>query len=268
MSDALDPFSYYVPGLRRWPPTRRSRPRARPARASSFARRGGYPVRRRPAAGLPGREGRRQGRATSSTRSTASRCATRRSGRSRPRSRGPEGSSCELVALPRRRREARDAARRRARFDAPAPSARSGSATSAIVKIPTFTPATAAAIRKELDEATRRSITTRGPRPARLDRRRRSPDAAPVAALFVGEGPDRDGRLAQGRRSKPLEATGDPVWKGQVVVLIDDSTAGAGRGLRGGPARPGQGDDRRRDHGRHGDHPEERADARKAAPST
>jgi carboxyl-terminal processing protease len=112
----------------------------------------------------------------------------------------------------------------RARFDAP-PVSSKWERDVAIIKVPTFTPSTAAAIRKELDEASRRSINT-----VVLDLRGSIggaiPDAAPAAALFVAKGPIAT-VVSRKAAEKPLEATGDPVWKGKVVLLIDDSTAGA-----------------------------------------
>ena len=80
-------------------------------------------------------------------------------------------------------------------------------------------------MRKELDEASRRSINS-----VVLDLRGsiggEIADAAPAAALFVGKGPIAT-VVSRKATEKPLEATGDPVWKGKVVLLIDDSTAGA-----------------------------------------
>ena len=94
----------------------------------------------------------------------------------------------------------------------------------AIVKIPAFTPATGAAVKKELDEATRRGLDG-----VILDLRGsiggEAADAAPVASLFLGKGTVATvaSRKVTG---KPLEGAGDAVWKGRVVVLMDDSTAG------------------------------------------
>ena len=50
-------------------------------------------------------------------------------------------------------------------------------------------------------------------------------DAAPVASLFVGKGTI---ATIQARKvvGKSLEGSGEPAWKGRVVILIDDSTAG------------------------------------------
>jgi len=74
----------------------------------------------------------------------------------------------------------------RGRFDAPGPST-TWERDVAILKIPSFTPATAAALKKELEEASRRGISavildlrgSIGGEPA---------EATPVAALFRKEG--------------------------------------------------------------------------------
>ena len=52
-------------------------------------------------------------------------------------------------------------------------------------------------------------------------------DAVPAASLFLEKGPI---ATVQSRKApeKPLEAAGPAVWKGRVVLLVDDSTAGAG----------------------------------------
>ncbi len=92
------------------------------------------------------------------------------------------------------------------------------------MKIPAFTPATAAAVKKELDEATRRGLDG-----VILDLRGsiggEAADAAPVASLFLGKGTVAT-VVSRKVAGKPLEGAGDAVWKGRVVVLMDDSTAG------------------------------------------
>ena len=224
MSDALDPFSYYVPSPR-WPRTRRSRPRARPARASSSRAAEAIPYVVGAAAGLPGREGRRQaGRPDRLDRRPAA--AQRPVWKIKAALEGPEGSSCELVLFrggDEKRVTLPVAARR---FERAAPVSAKWERDVAIIKIPTFTPATAAAVRKELDEASRRSIDSRDPRPARLDRRG-DPDAAPVASLFVGEGPDRDGASRARRRRSRSRPPGDRCGTAGWSSSMDDSTAGA-----------------------------------------
>ena len=170
-----------------------------------------------PAAGLAGREGRRQaGRPHRLDRrqAAAQRAA---SGRSRPRSRGPKARPCELVLFRGGDEKRVTLPVARARFERAGAVARSGSGTSAIVKIPTFTPSTAAAIRKELDEASRRSINTRRARPARLDRRRDRRTPLPPRRSSWRRARSRRWSRARRRRSRS-RPTGDPVWKGKTVV--------------------------------------------------
>ena len=197
MSDALDPFSYYVPA------SAMAAYKAQQSAGASapgivFARRGGYPVRRR--ARCPARPPRRRAsrRATSSTRWTERRSATLRSGRSRPRSRGPEGSSVELGLFRGGDEKKLTIPVTRARFDAPGPSTK-WERDVAIIRIPAFTAATAAAVRKELDEAAPALDLDGDPRPARIDRRRARGRGARGLAL-PRQGPDRDGGHPQGRR--------------------------------------------------------------------
>ena len=79
--------------------------------------------------------------------------------------------------------------------------------------------------RKAIEEANRRAIqascSTCADRSAE-----RSPTAAPAASLFTGKG-----LVAKVVTRKvtltPLEATGERLWKGRTVVLIDDATGGA-----------------------------------------
>jgi carboxyl-terminal processing protease len=51
-----------------------------------------------------------------------------------------------------------------------------------------------------------------------------------VASLFLDKGTIAT-VLSRKVASRPLEASGDPVWKGRIVVLMDDSTAGPGEVL-------------------------------------
>jgi carboxyl-terminal processing protease len=101
----------------------------------------------------------------------------------------------------------------------------------AIIKIPSFDASTAAAVRKELEEASRRNITR-----AVLDLRGSIggdiENAAPVASLFLAKGPVAT-VVTRKAALKPLEATGNSIWNGRVVVLMDDSTAGAAEVLAG-----------------------------------
>lgn len=221
MSDALDPFSYYVPA---------SAMAAYKAQQGSgaaspgivFARRGGYPYVVGPLAGSPAdKAGIKAGDLIDSIDGKTLRNATY--WQIKAALEGPEGSSCE-VALFRGGDEKRlTIPVTRARFEPPAPST-TWERDVAIVKIPAFTPATAAAVKKELDEAARRGLDG-----VILDLRGsiggEASDAAPVASLFLGKGTVAT-VVSRKVAGKPLEGAGDAVWKGRVVVLMDDSTAG------------------------------------------
>ncbi len=222
MSDALDPFSYYVPV------SAMAAYKAQLAAGAAspgivFARRGGYPYVIGPLPGSPAEKaGVKPGDLIDSIDGKPLRNAP--VWKIKTALEGPEGSSCELVLFRGGDEKRVTLPVSRARFEPP-PVSSKWERDVAIVKIPSFTPATAAAIRKELDEASRRSITS-----VVLDLRGSIggsiPDAAPAAALFVPKGPIAT-VVSRKATEKPLEATGDPVWKGKVVVLIDDSTAGA-----------------------------------------
>ena len=268
MSDALDPFSYYVPA------SAMAAYKAQQAAGAAspgivFARRGGYPVRRRRR--CPARRPRRpaSSRATSSTRSTASRCATRRSGRSRPRSRGPKalrassslfrGGDEKRVTLPVAARPLRAAARSSTKWERDV----------AIIKIPTLhagdrgRACARSSRRRRGARSTRSSLDLRGSIGGAIAGRgaasRRSSSAkGPIAT-----------RASRARRpSKPLEATGEPVWKGKVVLLIDDSTAGAAEVFAAALHDRAEATTVGETHGRHGDHPAAACRPRRAAAST
>lgn len=221
MSDALDPFSYYVPA------SAMTAYKAQQASGAAspgivFARRGGYPYVVGPLPGSPAEKaGIQAGDLIDSIDGKTLRNAP--FWQVKAALEGPEGSSCE-IALFRGGDEKRITIPvTRSRFDAPGPST-TWERDVAIVKIPSFNAATAAAVKKELDEASRRNISA-----VILDLRGaiggEAADAAPVASLFVPKGTVAT-VVSRKVATKPLEATGDPVWKGRVVVLMDDSTAG------------------------------------------
>ncbi len=222
MSDALDPFSYYVPAS-----SMAAYKAQQAAGAASpgivFARRGGYPYVVGPLPGSPAEKaGVKAGDLIDSIDGKPLRNAP--VWKIKAALEGPEGSSCELVLFRGGDEKRVTLSVSRARFEPPPVSVK-WERDVAILKIPTFTPATAAAIRKELDEASRRSIPN-----VVLDLRGSIggaiPDAAPAAALFLSKGPIAT-VVSRKAAETPLEAAGDPVWKGRVVLLIDDSTAGA-----------------------------------------
>ncbi len=221
MSDALDPFSYYVPA---------SAVAAYKAQQASgaaspgivFARRGGYPYVVGPLPGSPAEKaGVKAGDLIDSIDGKAVRNAPY--WQIKAALGGPEGSSCEIGLFRGGDEKRLTIPVTRARFEPPAPST-TWERDVAILKVPAFTPATAAAVKKDLDEAARRSIGS-----VILDLRGSiggdAAEAAPVASLFLGKGAIAT-VVSRKVAGKPLEATGEPVWKGRTVILIDDATAG------------------------------------------
>ncbi len=221
MSDALDPFSYYVPA------SAMAAYKAQQASGASsggivFARRGGYPYVVGP---LPGSPAEKAGVKAGDLIDTVDGKPLRNAPfwQIKAALEGPEGSTCEIGVFRGGDEKRLTIAVTRASFDPPPPST-TWERDVAVIKVPAFTPATAAAVKKELDEASRRSIGT-----VILDLRGSiggdSADAAPVASLFLGKGTI---ATIQARKvvGKALEGSGEPAWKGRVVILIDDSTAG------------------------------------------
>lgn len=222
MSDALDPFSYYVPA------SSMAAYKAQLAAGAAspgivFARRGGYPYVVAPLPGSPAEKaGVKGGDLIDSIDDKPVRNAPM--WKIKAALEGPEGSSCELSVFRGGDEKKLTISVPRSRFEPPPPSTK-WERDVAIIAIPTFTPATAAAVRKELEEASRRSIDKiivdlRGSIGGSI------PDAAPVASLFLAKGPIAT-VVSRKASEKPLEAAGDPIWKGKVVLLVDDSTAGA-----------------------------------------
>ncbi len=222
MSDALDPFSYYVPASS-MAAYKAEQAAGAPSTGIVFARRGGYPYVVGPLPGSPAEKaGVKAGDLIDSIDGKPLRNAP--VWKIKAALEGPEGSSCELVLFHGGDEKRVTIPVTRARFEPP-PVGVKWERDVAILKIPAFTPSTAAAVRKELDEASRRSIQTvvidlRGSIGGAI------PDAAPAASLFLSKGPI---ATVTSRKApeKALEAPGDPVWKGRVVLLVDDSTAGA-----------------------------------------
>ena len=221
MSDALDPFSYYVPAS-----SMAAYKAQQAAGAASpgvvFARRGGYPFVVAPLPGSPAdKAGVKGGDLIDSIDGQTMRNAPM--WKIRAALDGPESSTCELGIFRGGDEKKLKIPVTRGRFEPPAPSAK-WERDVAIISIPTFTPSAAAAVRKELDEASHRSIDKvvldlRGSIGGSVS------DAVPVAALFVPKGPVAT-VVSRKAPEKPLETTADPVWKGRVVILVDDSTAG------------------------------------------
>lgn len=221
MTDALDPFSYYVPAASM------SAYRAQQASGALtpgiiVARRGGFPY---VVAALPGSPaqvaGVQPGDLINSVDGKNLRTAPLWKIRSALE--GPEGSTVE-VGLFRVVEEKKLSLRlRRERFTPPAPETR-WEKDLGIVKVPALTAGTAESLSRAIEEANRRSIGVllidlRGSIGGEIS------DAAPAASLFVGRGPV--ARLVTRKVPlKPLEATGERAWKGRTILLIDDATGG------------------------------------------
>jgi carboxyl-terminal processing protease len=221
MTDALDPFSYYVPAASM------SAYRAQQASGALspgiiIARRGGFPY---VVAALPGSPAQRAGVQPGDLIHAVDGKNLRTAPLWKIRSalEGPEGTSVE-VGLFRMIEEKKIALRlQRERFSPPSVEAR-WEKDLGIVKIPAFTSSTAEALSRAVEEANRRSIDK-----LVLDLRGSIggdvADAGPSASLFVGRGPV--ARLVTRKETlQPVEAKGERVWKGRTVILMDDATGG------------------------------------------
>jgi len=221
MTDALDPFSYYVPAA--------SMSAFRAQQASGavgpgiiVARRGGFPYVVAPLPGSPAQKQQVQP-------GDLIHAVDGKNLRNAPLWKitsaleGPEGTTVE-VGLFRVVEDKKVTVRlRRERFTPP-PLQTKWENDLVIVKIPVFTASTGEALRKAIDEAGRRSIDR-----LVLDLRGSIggdvADVAPSATLFVGRGPI--ARIVSRKVPlKPLEATGERIWKGRTVLLTDEATGG------------------------------------------
>lgn len=222
MSDALDPFSYYVPA------SERSAYRAQQAAGTVgpgivVARRGGFSY---VVAPLPGSPAQKAGVRPGDLIDMVDGKPVRNSPLWKVKSalEGPEGTHVQVMLF-----RAGDGKRvtvkvSRARFEA-SPLSTRWERDVAIVKIPAFTKATAEEIRQAIEEANRKSL-----RSIVLDLRGAIggdiAEAAPAASPFVGKGPV--ARVVSRKVVlQPLEATGERLWTGRTVVLTDDATGGA-----------------------------------------
>jgi carboxyl-terminal processing protease len=222
MTDALDPFSYYVPAASM------SAYRAQQASGALtpgiiVARRGGFPY---VVAALPGSPAQLAGVQPGDLINSVDGKNLRTAPLWKIRSalEGPEGTTVE-VGLFRVVEEKKLSLRlRRERFTPPAPETR-WEKDLGIVKVPALTAGTAESLSRAIEEANRRSIGVllidlRGSIGGEIS------DAAPAASLFVGRGPV--ARLVTRKVTlRPLEATGERAWKGRTILLIDDATGGA-----------------------------------------
>src|SRR5262249_17266662 len=222
MSDALDPFSYYVSV------SDRSAYRAQESSGAvgpgiAVARRGGFPYVIAP---LPGSPAQKAGIHPGDLLDTVDGKAVRNASLWKVKSalEGPEGSHVEVTVFRGGDEKKVTLSIARARFEPPALST-SWQKDLAIVKIPALTRSTPDGLRQAIEEANKRGIQS-----LVLDLRGAiggdiSMAAAP-ASLFMGKGVV---ATVVGRRVTlpSLEAAGDRIWKGRTVILLDDATAGA-----------------------------------------
>jgi carboxyl-terminal processing protease len=222
MSDALDPFSYYVSA------SDRAAYRAQESSGAVgpgivIARRGGFPYIVAP---LPGSPAEKAGIHAGDLLDTVDGKPVRNASLWKVKAalEGPEGSHVEVTVFRGGDEKRVSLSIPRSRFEAP-PVSTTWERDVAIVKVPAFTRATADGIRQAIEEANRRNVQrmivdVRGSVAGDLAL------ATAPAALFTGKGVV---AKAVGRRVTlpSLEAAGDRIWKGRTVVLTDDSTAGA-----------------------------------------
>lgn len=221
MSDALDPFSYYVPAAS-MAAYKAQQAAGTVSAGIVFARRAGYPY---VVGALPGSPAEKAGVQSGDLLDSVDGKTLRNSPLWKIQAAldGPEGSSCELGLFRGGDEKKLTLSVTRAKFEPPAPSTK-WERDVAVIKIPAFNAAALAAVRKDLEEAKRLQITKvivdlRGSIGGDIT------DAVPLAALFVGKGPVAT-VVARKVATRPLESQSDAVWTGKTVVLMDDSTAG------------------------------------------
>lgn len=224
MSDALDPFSYYVPA------SERAAFRAQQSSGAVnpgivVARRGGFPYVVAPIAGSPAEKaGVKPGDLIDTVDGKPVRNASL--WKVKAALEGPENSKVELLVF-RGGDEKRVTIKvPRTRFESPALSSRSEGDVF-IVKIPAFRKDTAALLKQALAEAKAKSpksliVDVRGAIGGDVA------DAVPCAALFTGPGTVAK-PVSRKLVLQPLEAgeKAEKVWTGKTVILIDEATGGA-----------------------------------------
>ena len=221
MSDALDPFSYYVPA------SERAAFRAQEAAGAVgpgilIARRGGFPYVIAP---LPGSPAEKAGVKAGDLIDTIDGKPVRNSAiwKVKAALEGPEGTRVKIILFRGGEEKKVTLQVPRARFEPPALSTR-WERDVVIVRVPSFSRAAAEGLRHAIDEANRRSITrmildlrgTIGGDPAEI---------VPAASLLLGKG--LVARVTARKVTLPaLESSGERLWKGRTVVLTDDATGG------------------------------------------
>ena len=221
MSDALDPFSYYVPASER-AAYRAQQNTGTLGPGLLVARRGGFPYVVAPLPGSPAEKaGIKPGDLIDSVDGKPVRNAPL--WKVKTALEGPEGTHVELALFHGGEDKRVTLKIPRARFQPPALSTK-WDRDVAIVKIPSFTRETAEVLRQTVEEANRRAISRMV-----IDLRGNVggdiAEAAPAVAVFTGKGPV--ARILSRRVTlAPLETTGDRLWKGRTVVLTDDATGG------------------------------------------
>jgi carboxyl-terminal processing protease len=221
MSDALDPFSYYVSAAER------AAYKAQQASGAVdpglvIARRGGYPY---VVAPLPGSQAEKAGVKQGDLLDTIDGKPARNWPLWRVRGAldGPEGTHVALAIV--RGGEDKHVTLKiaRTRYEPPPLSTR-WEKDVAIVRLPALAKGTAQQLKQAIEEANRRAITrmvidVRGAIGGEIG------DAAPAAALFVGKGLVAK-VVSRKLQLPPLEASGERLWNGRTAILTDDATAG------------------------------------------
>ena len=222
MSDALDPFSYYVPALERAAyRTKESAGAVGPGIV--LARRGGFPY---VVAPLPGSPAEKAGVQGGDLIDTVDGKPVRNSSiwKIEAALEGPEGTHVAVILFRGGDEKRVSLSIPRARFSAPALSTR-WERDVAIVRVPSVNAGTAEGLRQAIQEAERRNITRmvidlRGAIGGEI------PQVAPSVALFTGKG--LVARVVARKVALPaVETAGERLWKGRTVVLTDDATGGA-----------------------------------------
>ena len=222
MSDALDPFSYYVAAA--------DRAAFKAQQASGaldpglvIARHSGYPYVVGPLPGSPAEKaGVKPGDLVDSIDGKPVRNWPL--WKVRAALEGPEGTRVALAIVRGGEDKHVSLKIQRSRYEPPAPSTR-WEKDVAIVRVPALTRGTAEHLRQAIEEAGKKSVTRlvidlRGAIGGEIS------DAAPAAALFTGKGLVAKA-VSRKLQLPSLEASGERLWSGRTVVLIDEATAGA-----------------------------------------